>query len=116
MRGHPSGFDAQQGSREPTVYRYSLRAEGQGRAELLIRQRWPALGRPLRPGRIPWRDCRDLSSAQFLQVRRLELHLPLLQFSVAHLELTQLGLVPIGDASALLPVVNRQVDDLSADA
>jgi hypothetical protein len=57
-----------------------------------------------------------LSTAQFLLVRRLELHPPLVQFSVAHLELTQLGLVPIGDASALLPTVNRQVDDLSANA
>ena len=40
-----------------------------------------------------WRDRWDLGTSQFLVVRRLELHLPQLQFGVAHLELTRLGLI-----------------------
>jgi len=79
-------------------------------SELLILQRWPALGRPLRSGCMPCRARRDSRTAQLFQVRRRELHLPLLQFGVTHLELIRPGFVPAGDTSALVVGVNLQVD------
>jgi len=46
----------------------------------------------------------------------LELDLPLLELDVAQLELAGLSVEATGDASALLVIVDRQVDDLCADA
>lgn len=55
---------------------------------ILIRQRWPARARPLLPCRLPLRGQGDLAAAHFFLVWRLKLQLPLLEFGVAHLELT----------------------------
>lgn len=61
------------------------------------------------------RDGWNRETAEFVVVRRLELGPPLIEFDVAHAErLTGLGREPIGDAPALLLVVDRQVDDLAA--
>ena len=80
----------------------------------MVRQGWPALRGPLRPGRVLWRDRWDLTTSQFLVVRRLKLSPPLLEFNVAHVErLIGRCCKAIGHTPALLLVVDRQVDDLA---
>jgi hypothetical protein len=66
---------------------------------------------------VLWWDGWNRRTPQFFLVRRLKLSPPLLKFKVAHVErFIGHGCEPIGDAPALLLVVNRQVDDLAARA
>jgi hypothetical protein len=66
---------------------------------------------------VLWRDGWNLRTSQFFVVRRLKLGPPLRKFNVAHVErLIGHSCEPIGDTSALLLVVNRQIDDLATRA
>jgi hypothetical protein len=66
---------------------------------------------------VLWRDGWNPRTSQFFVVRRLKLSPPLLKFNVAHVErLIGRSYEPIGDAPALLLVVNRQVDNLATRA
>jgi hypothetical protein len=83
----------------------------------VVRQGWPALRGPLRPRRVLWRDGGNLTTSQFILVRRWKLSTPLFEFNLAHVEGSMgRSCEPAGDAPSLLLVVNRQVDDLTTRA
>ena len=102
VKAPPAAVRARSGAAAPEP-RSSVDQRG-----VLVRQGWPALRGPLRPGRVLWWDGWNLRTSQFVVVRRLKLSPPLLKFNVAHVErVIGRSREPSGDAPALLLVVNR---------